>query len=212
MLSKESVLAFWTEYKKQLIFFPIGFLILRPVLESTWNFVSSIPGAIGDHFKSELVVGIAKLHLKYSNTDLFTITVMMLSVMILWIGIEVFSARIKTAENDEQKKYAKVMRTRCVIWLVLVFGGIIYDMYTSSILISQRLYIVDFQQNMTTLRPYIPHEQEKQIYSKWSQMKKMDDYIDIIDLITKIAKDNNIELPAKLHVRPEELAINKKMK
>jgi hypothetical protein len=197
---------FFSDYKKQLIFFTVCFFVLKPILEYVSGLIVLLPNEWAKNFLNTVVIGAAKLSYRYSYIDTFTLFIVLFMVFTVWIVIDINKDRKKKLDvieiiSEEDKKTQEEYRWRItklrILWIAIILWFFL-DVYHAITLYVQREHISRFQQNMAAIGPYIDDQQEEKLQSDWAMMKEYEDYKLIKFEMKVIAHTNKIVLPASM--------------
>lgn len=104
-------------------------------------------------------------------------------------------------ENDQQQEInierveQRKKKRKTISNIIVCIIGIIHLLIIGYIEIGQKSLIIDFNQHVNILSPYLSEQEVKILKSEWALMRNEEDYKKIAAKLFEYAQKNNIELP-----------------
>ena len=136
------------------------------------------------------------------NYSFFILMALFVVITMLWFEI---AGRLKkklfgTSERsvpieviDGPSRTAKVVLYSFIQFVIPLY--LLYILVQISAQVVTLNAITDFRQHMRIVAPYITEEESKQLFSKWSQMRTVEDYDAIYKRLSQVAESNKVRLP-----------------
>jgi len=170
--------------------------IFKPLSGTILNFILSISTLGVESFKSEIYVEISKgFHEGLSLGILSLMLSMMLGFTLAIFLIKLFVDSDKTSPIRKVFKfqYSLINRKTFIILYLLFFTAFTSIIFLHEVYVNKA--ITYYQQLETIAAPYLNQDQKLKIESSFAQISNKQDYVDIVNQLTLIIKDNNQIVP-----------------
>lgn len=134
------------------------------------------------------------------NYSFFVLTAILVVFAVLWFEIASRLKKTLLGSNDQTLEGSKKEPSPWMKRTVYVFVQFVIPLYFlyGLLQISGEVIVLnaiaDFKQHVLIVTPYIGKEEKDKILSQWSQMRSIDDYNKVYELLVAVAKANNLKL------------------